>query len=155
MCKTYATPKINTIATCLRKQVKHLKHTLATCVYNHCNICNIDVKHLQHTSEISKTLKTYGCNMRFSTQCHLASWTNGGSSLRNGAEVGGGAWSSPVPHRRHRAPLGEHGGLGENLCEAARALASSAAYSASTLVSTPCCARTPGSTPSEHHLLGK
>jgi hypothetical protein len=41
-------------------------------VYNHCNICNIPIyfcnihlKHLQHTFEISETLETYACNIRF------------------------------------------------------------------------------------------
>ena len=41
-------------------------------MYNHCNLCNIPIyfcniviKHLQHTSETSKTLKTYACNMRY------------------------------------------------------------------------------------------
>ena len=37
------TPKINTLATCFKKQMKHLEHMLATCVYNHCNICNIPI----------------------------------------------------------------------------------------------------------------
>jgi hypothetical protein len=53
----------------LKRQMKHLERTLATYVYNHCNICNISVsfcnihmKHLQHTSETSET---YSCNMRF------------------------------------------------------------------------------------------
>jgi hypothetical protein len=52
--------------------MKHLEHTFETCVYSHynmCNIpisfCNIDIQHLQHTSETSKTLETYYCNMRF------------------------------------------------------------------------------------------
>ena len=37
--------------------------------YNICNIpiyfCNINLKHLQHTSEISETLETDSCSMRF------------------------------------------------------------------------------------------
>jgi hypothetical protein len=37
----------------------------------------------KHTSETSKTLETYGCNMRFSAHCHLAAWTNGRLSLRS------------------------------------------------------------------------
>jgi hypothetical protein len=52
--------------------MKHLEQTLATYVYSHCNICNIPIyfynihmKHLQHTSESSKTLETYTWNMRF------------------------------------------------------------------------------------------
>jgi hypothetical protein len=58
--------------------MKHLEHTLETYVYSHfnmCNIliyfCNINIKHLQYTSETSKTLETYACNMCFSAQCHL------------------------------------------------------------------------------------
>jgi hypothetical protein len=31
--------------------MKHLKHTLATCVYSHCNIYNTQIKHLKYTSE--------------------------------------------------------------------------------------------------------
>ena len=33
------------------KQLKHLKHILATYVYNHCNICNIQMKHLETITE--------------------------------------------------------------------------------------------------------
>ena len=54
------------------KQTKHLEQTLATCVYSHCSICtilvyfcNINAKHLQHTTKTSKTIETYACNMRF------------------------------------------------------------------------------------------
>jgi hypothetical protein len=40
-------------------------------VYSYCNICkpdllcNIYMKHLQHTSETSEIFETYACNMRF------------------------------------------------------------------------------------------
>jgi hypothetical protein len=48
-----------------------------------CNIsiffCNTDIKHLQHISEISKTLETYICNMRFQRNISLL-FGNGGSS---------------------------------------------------------------------------
>jgi hypothetical protein len=33
------------------KQLKHLENTLATYVYSHCNICNIQMKHMQHPNE--------------------------------------------------------------------------------------------------------
>jgi hypothetical protein len=36
-------------------------------MYNHCNICNIHMKRLQHTYEISKILETYVCNLCFSS----------------------------------------------------------------------------------------
>jgi hypothetical protein len=56
----------------LKKQIKHLEQTFATCVYNHfnmCNImiyfCNIHLKHLRHTSE------TYSCDMRFQRNISL------------------------------------------------------------------------------------
>ena len=56
----------------LKKQMKH-EQKLATYVYNHCNICNISIyfcnihmRYLQHTSETSKTLETYACDMCFS-----------------------------------------------------------------------------------------
>ena len=47
------------------KQMKHLKHTLETCVYSHSNTCNIEIyfcniqmKYLQHESETCETLET-------------------------------------------------------------------------------------------------
>ena len=50
--------------------MKHWEQTVATYVYNHCNICNIPIyfcnirmKHLKHTYETSKTLETCTCNM--------------------------------------------------------------------------------------------
>jgi hypothetical protein len=54
--------------------MKYFEQTLATYVYNQCNIwiyiCNIHAKHLQHTSEISKTAGTYIYHMCF--QCNMA-----------------------------------------------------------------------------------
>jgi hypothetical protein len=82
-CKTFATSRQNICNICvkhikhpdntcnvrLKKQMKHLEEMFATYVYSHCNIfniliyfCNIQIKHLQHTSE---TLETYVCNMCF------------------------------------------------------------------------------------------
>jgi hypothetical protein len=46
-----------------RNKVKQLKHTLQKYVYNHFNICNIQIKHLQHMSEIGETFGTYTCNI--------------------------------------------------------------------------------------------
>ena len=50
--------------------MKHLKQTLATYMYSHCNICNIPIyfcniqmKHLQHTSETYERIETYVCNI--------------------------------------------------------------------------------------------
>jgi hypothetical protein len=55
---------------------KHLEHTLQIYVYSYrkiCNIaiyfCNIDIKYLQHISDISETLKIYICNLQF--QCNI------------------------------------------------------------------------------------
>ena len=52
--------------------MKYLEHILETYVYSQYNMCNIpiyfyniDIQYLQHTSEITETLKTYYCNMRF------------------------------------------------------------------------------------------
>ena len=66
----------HTCSICLKNQIKHLEHTLATYVYSYCNMCNIsiyfcyiDIKHLQHTSE---TLETYVCNMLFQRKHLLA-----------------------------------------------------------------------------------
>jgi hypothetical protein len=46
------------------KHVKHLKHRLATCVFCHCNIyniqiyfCNIQMKHLKQRCETPETLE--------------------------------------------------------------------------------------------------
>jgi hypothetical protein len=71
-------PIEHTCNICLKKQMKHLKQTLATYVYNHCNICNISIylcnihmKHMQHTSETSETLKTYACNICFQRNISL------------------------------------------------------------------------------------
>ena len=48
----------------LEKLMKHWKEKLATYVYNHCNICNIQIyfcnihlKQLQYTYETSETLE--------------------------------------------------------------------------------------------------
>jgi hypothetical protein len=61
----------------LKKQGKHLERMLATYVYDYCNMCNITIyfcnihmEHLQHTSEIFETIKTYSCNIRF--QCNIS-----------------------------------------------------------------------------------
>jgi hypothetical protein len=50
--------------------MKHWKHTFATYMYTHCDICsipiyfcNIHTKHLQHASEASETLETYASNI--------------------------------------------------------------------------------------------
>jgi hypothetical protein len=58
--------------------MKHLEQTLATYVYNNynmCNItiyfCNIQMKHLQHTSKTSEIIETYSCNMRFQRNISL------------------------------------------------------------------------------------
>jgi hypothetical protein len=58
-----------TLVTYKRRQMKHLRRaskTLATYVYNHCNICNfpiyfcnIRMKQLKHTYETTKTLETW------------------------------------------------------------------------------------------------
>jgi hypothetical protein len=49
----------------LKKQMKHWEQTFEMYVYNHCNICNILIyfcnirmKHLKYTSEITETLET-------------------------------------------------------------------------------------------------
>jgi hypothetical protein len=62
--------------------MKHLESILETYVYSHCNICNIliyfcniDEKHLQHTSKTSETLETYTCNICFPAQYYFAVWT--------------------------------------------------------------------------------
>jgi hypothetical protein len=47
----------------------HLKHTciaIPTCAIFSIYFCNIDIQHLQHTSEIFETLETYSCNIWFS-----------------------------------------------------------------------------------------
>jgi hypothetical protein len=53
--------------------MKHLKHTLETCVYNHCNIqiyfCNIQMKYLQLAYETPKTPE----NIRLKHACYETS----------------------------------------------------------------------------------
>ena len=93
------------------KQTKQLEHTLETYTYSHCNMrnisiysCNIDIKHLQHTSETPKILKTYVCNMPFQLKHLLAasqmetrrrvevtSVLAGGTELAGYSELDGGA----------------------------------------------------------------
>jgi hypothetical protein len=55
--------------------MKHLEPTLATYMYNYCNMCNIPInihmKHLQLTSETSKIIETYACNMHFQRNISL------------------------------------------------------------------------------------
>jgi hypothetical protein len=53
----------HTLATYVKKTEKHLQHTLAIYVYEHYNICNIQVKHLQHTFKIAETFETYTYNI--------------------------------------------------------------------------------------------
>jgi hypothetical protein len=67
-----------------------MQHICSISIY----FCNIDVKHLQHTSKTSETLETYSCNMRFQRNI---------------------TWLL----RRHYATLGEQGSLGEHVHEAA------------------------------------
>ena len=68
---TFAISRQNTCNIRL-EQMKYLEHIIETYVYsyyNMCNIpiyfCNIDIQHLQRTSETSEALETYYCNMRF------------------------------------------------------------------------------------------
>jgi hypothetical protein len=109
----------------LEKQIKHLKQTLATYMYNHCKcsisiyFCNIHMKHLQHTSETCKTLE----NRRFQ---HALS-ANPGKRVgeRSTAQrdltlsYGGGEWSRDAAEEvglgmemateSTQIPLREHG----------------------------------------------
>jgi hypothetical protein len=52
MCETYATSNKHTYNIRLKKHMKHLKRTLATYMYNHCNMCNITIYfcniHMKH-----------------------------------------------------------------------------------------------------------
>jgi hypothetical protein len=44
--------------------IEHLQYkAFATYVYDHCNICNIQIKHLQYTFERTATFEIYNCNM--------------------------------------------------------------------------------------------
>jgi hypothetical protein len=61
------------------EEMKLLEHILETYVYSHYNMCiipiyfiNIDIQHLQRTSEISETLATYIFNIAFA--CCLHKW---------------------------------------------------------------------------------
>ena len=92
-----------------------MEHTIETYVYSHCNMCNIliyfcniDIKHLQHTSETSEILETNACNMHFQHRCHLTVWmilaTCRLAELDAGAEIDASAewrgcrrWAGVVP----------------------------------------------------------
>jgi hypothetical protein len=87
-------------------EMKHLEHKLETYVYSYCNICNISIyfcninmKHLQHSDETSKTLEIYSCNMGFA-------WTNGATPARrsmatHGPHCAAVAWATHRWTRRH------------------------------------------------------
>ena len=104
-----------------------------------CNIpiyfYNIDVKRLQHTSEISEI---YACNMHFPVQYHFAAWTNGVSSLRSSTLVRRSATT-------HGAREYSSGGtaLGEHLREAARAALGEHLHEEQLASRTACSASTP------------
>jgi hypothetical protein len=55
-------PGKNTYNLCL-KQLKHLRHAIATCVYSQCNICNIQINtcniHLKQLKHLKHTLTMY------------------------------------------------------------------------------------------------
>jgi hypothetical protein len=68
--------------------MKHLEQSLATYVYNYCNIyniwiyfCNIHMKHLQHTSETFETFETDTCNMRLNCFSATSSYCLGEQRL--------------------------------------------------------------------------
>jgi hypothetical protein len=70
--------QINKLATYVSKTDGHWEKTLATYVYNHCNICDIPIyfcnvylKHLQHTFKTFETLTIYACNMRVQLLQHM------------------------------------------------------------------------------------
>jgi hypothetical protein len=87
--------------------MKHLEYILEIYLYSHCNICNIliyfcniDIKHLQHTSETFETLETYVCNMHFLRNMSLLLWQmkahrcmkvelTGGTELNGGTQRAG------------------------------------------------------------------
>jgi hypothetical protein len=87
-----------------------------------CNIpiyfCNIQMKHMQHLDETSKTLETYVCNMRFQRNVTLVVGRMKKLVVVElvGTKVRGGACNSAVHQRsgEHCATLGEHllGGVG-------------------------------------------
>jgi hypothetical protein len=86
--------QINTLVTYVWKNRWNIgNRRLQHACINHCNISiyfyNIRMKHLQHTSEISRT---YACNTRFSAQ-HGA----GGAANWRG-EGGRGSWMEPPRH---------------------------------------------------------
>jgi len=96
--------------------MKHLEHTLEIYVYSHYNMCNIpiyfcsiNIQNLQHTSEISKTLKTYSYNMRFQRSIYLLfGWME---AYRRGVWCRGVARGGGMPAG------GRLRGPGERLCE--------------------------------------
>ena len=66
MCENICNTQIKTLATYVWKEMKYFEQTLATCLWNTCNICNIckhppiyfcniKMKQSQHTSKTSET----------------------------------------------------------------------------------------------------
>jgi hypothetical protein len=39
------------------KQIKHVEHTLETCVCSHCNICNIKIKRMKDTNKMRENIR--------------------------------------------------------------------------------------------------
>ena len=105
--------------------MKLLGHTLETCVYSHCNMCNIPIyfcnilmKHMQHLDKTSETLEIYAYNMRFQYNITLLL----GRMELNVVELDDGASSSSVRQRSGEHHLreamstpGEQEGRGEHL----------------------------------------
>ena len=74
---TFATSRQNTCNIHL-EEIKYLEHRLETYVYSHYNMCdiliyfcNIDIQHLQHSSETFETIETHACNMQFQRNISL------------------------------------------------------------------------------------
>jgi hypothetical protein len=102
MCKTYTTSRSSACSICL-KEMKHFEQTLATYLWNTCNIyniwinfCNIQMKHLKYTS---KTLETY--SLHFPKQSCYGHRHPMGSSDRMPAQLGKSRGQALCTHRGH------------------------------------------------------
>jgi hypothetical protein len=86
--------------------------------YNICNIriylCNIHMKHLQHTSE---TLETYACSICFQcniSPCYLGEWRLIDAELDTGAELDTAEWHAAPMEKAATCTVEKAGGVVEN-----------------------------------------
>jgi hypothetical protein len=74
---------------CLKAQIKYWEQTLATYVYNHCNIPDLLLQHSYETLETYLRKHLKHLKHILSAQHLIAAWENGGSSACRRQQPGG------------------------------------------------------------------